>query len=88
MLGPNLRMQKKLEYPPPPGFLPRILRHVRIQRGERGSGSPGKSQVIWVSLKINIRKKLDPLPLENSGPTLDPLKSIVFSVIKPLDPLC
>ena len=42
--------------------------------GERGSGSPGKSQVIWVSLEINIRKKLDPLPLENSGPPLDPLK--------------
>ena len=56
--------------------------------GERGSGSPGKSQVIWVSLEINIRKKLDPLPLENSGPPLDPLKSIVFSVIKPLDPIC
>ena len=56
--------------------------------GERGLGSPGKSQVIWVSLKINIRKKLDPLPLENSGPPLDPLKSMVFSVIKPLDPLC
>ena len=30
--------------------------------GERGSVSPGKSQVIWVSLEINIRKKLDPLP--------------------------
>ena len=56
--------------------------------GERGLGSPGKSQVIWVSLEINIRKKLDPLPLENSGPPLDPLKSIVFSVIKPLGPLC
>ena len=40
--------------------------------GERGSGSPGKSQVLWVSLEINIRKKLDPLPLENSGPPLDP----------------
>ena len=56
--------------------------------GGRGLVSPGKSQVIWVSLEINIRKKLEPLPLENSGPPLDPLKSIVFSVIKPLDPLC
>ena len=56
--------------------------------GGGGLGSPGKSQVIWVSLEINIRKKLDPLPMENSGPPLDPLKSIVFSVIKPLDPLC
>ena len=53
-------------------FLPHILRHVQIQRGERGSGSPGKSQVLWVSLEINLRKKLDPLPLENSGPPLDP----------------
>ena len=69
-------------------FLTRILRHVRIQRGERGLGSPGKSQVIWVSLENNIRKKFDPLRLENSGTPLDPLKSIVFSVIKPLDPLC
>ena len=56
--------------------------------GGGGLGSPGKSQVIWASLEINIRKKLDPFPLENSGPPLDPLKSIVFSVIKPLDPLC
>ena len=41
--------------------------------GGKGSGSPGKSQVIWVSLEINIRKKLDPPPpLENSGPPLDP----------------
>ena len=39
-----------------------------VGRGERGSGSPGKSQVLWVSLEINIRKKLEPLPLENSGP--------------------
>ena len=31
--------------------------------GGRGLGSPGKSQVIWVTLEINIRKKLDPLPL-------------------------
>ena len=57
--------------------------------GGRGSGPPpGKSQVIWISLEINIRKKLNPLPLENAGPPLEPLKSIVFSVIKPLDPLC
>ena len=56
--------------------------------GEGGFGSPGKSQVIWGSLDINIRKKLDLLPLENSGPPLDSLKSKVFSVIKPLDPLC
>ena len=54
-----------------------------------------KSQVIWVSIEVSImippppRKKLDPPnPLENVGPTLDPWKSIVFSVIKPLDPLC
>ena len=40
--------------------------------GEKGSGSPGKSQVILVSLEINIRKKLHSLPLENSGPPLDP----------------
>ena len=58
---------------------------------------PGKSQVIWVSLEISIwtppppppLEKLDtPPPLENVGPTLDHWKSIVFSVIKPLDLLC
>ena len=43
-------------------FLPGILRHVRIQRGERELGSPGKSQVIWVSLEIKIRKKVRPPP--------------------------
>ena len=40
--------------------------------GGSGSGPPGKSQVIWVSLEINIRKKLDPLSMENAGPALDP----------------
>ena len=40
--------------------------------GGKGVGTLGNSQVIWVSLEINIRKKLDPLPLENSGPPLDP----------------
>ena len=45
---------------------------VRIQRGDRGSRPPGKSQVIWVSIG-NI-KQLDPPPgkvgppLENVGP--------------------
>ena len=62
--------------------------HPQACADPEGGGSPGKSQVIWVSLEINIRKKLDPRPLENSGPPLDPLESIVFSVIKPLDPLC
>ena len=33
-------------------------------------------------------KKLDCFPLENVGPPLDLGKSTVFSVIKPLDPLC
>ena len=36
---------------------------VRIQRGDRGSGPPGKSQVIWVSTG---NKQLD--PLEKVGP--------------------
>ena len=44
-----------------------------------------KSQVIWVSIEISI---WTPPTLENVEPSLDPLKSIVFSVIKPLDPLC
>ena len=51
--------------------------------------SPGKAQVIRVSLEISIWtpwKRLD--PLENVGPPLDPWKRIVnFSVIKPLGPL-
>ena len=39
----------------------------------KGVGTPWKkSQVIWVSLEINIRKKLELLPLENAGHPLDP----------------
>ena len=55
--------------------------------GDRGSGPPppAKSQVIWISIEIN---KLGPwTPPRKVGPPR-PLKSIVFSVIKPLDPLC
>ena len=55
---------------------------VRIQRGNRGSGTPGKSQVIWVSTG---NKQLDPTPLEKVGPPLEKvgppsgtLKMIVF----------
>ena len=46
--------------------------------------------VVWVSIEISIWtppppwKKLD--PVENVGTPLDPWKSMVFSVIKPLDP--
>ena len=66
--------------------------HARFQSGGRGSGPPGKSQVIWVSIG---NKQLDPPPLEKVGPpppwkTLDPLgplKRIDFFEIKPLDPL-
>ena len=50
-----------------------------------GPDPPRKSQVIWVSIEINTWT-LDPPP-EKLDP-LDPLKSIFFSVIKPLDPLC
>ena len=40
-----------------------------------------KSQFIWVSIEISIWTPLEKLdPLENVGPPLDPLKSIVFSV--------
>ena len=38
--------------------------HVPIQRGDRESGPPGKSQVIWVSIEISIWtpvKKVGPL---------------------------
>ena len=41
-------------------------------RGGKGGRDPLENHVLWVSLEINIRKKLDPLPLENSGPPLDP----------------
>ena len=40
----------------------------------------------WRTYSIVAQKKVGP-PLENVGPTLDPWKSIVFSVIKPLDAL-
>ena len=46
--------------------------HVQIQRGDRGLDPPWKSHV--------------PSRLENVGPPLDPWKSIIFSVIEPLDP--
>ena len=57
--------------------------------GGWGLDPPRKSQVIWVSLNIMIRTPLEKVgpPLENVRPPLDPFKSIVFSVIKPLDPL-
>ena len=48
-----------------------------------GLDPPGKSQVIWVSIEISIWT-----PLEKVGPPLDPLKSMVFSLIKSLDLLC
>ena len=35
--------------------------------GGKGVRIPWKITSFWVSLEINIRKKLDPLPLENSG---------------------
>ena len=51
------------------------LLHVRIQRRDRGSRPPGKSQaIIWVSIKISI---WTPLP-GNVGPPLNPSKSIVI----------
>ena len=58
--------------------------------GGSGPPPPGKSQVIWVSIEISIWTPLEKswTPLENVGHPLDPWKSIVFSVIKPLDPLC
>ena len=47
---------------------------------------PPQNHVIWVPIEINTWTQ-DPPPLEKLDP-LDPLKSIVFSLIKPLDPLC
>ena len=58
---------------------------MRIQRGDRGSVPPGKSQVICI---FSLEKVGPPTPLENVGPPLDPWKSKIFSLIKPLDPLC
>ena len=64
------------------GFALLILSQVQIQRGDRGSGPPVKSQVLWVSIG---NKKLD--SLEKVGPPpppwkmLDPLwnlKNVVF----------
>ena len=54
---------------------------------------PQENHVIWVSIEISIcatPEKAGPPPphLENVGPPLDPWKSIVFSVIKLLYPLC
>ena len=47
-----------------------------------GSGPPGKSQVIWVSIgnkQLDTPwKKMDPPSLENVGPPLEPWKMIVF----------
>ena len=62
----------------------------RSRGGIGGPDPPGKSQVIWVSIEISIWTTPGKswTPLENVGPPLDLWKSIVFSVIKPLDPLC
>ena len=43
--------------------------------GGGGPDPPGKSQVIWVSIG---NKQLDPTPLENVGPPLEPWKMIDF----------
>ena len=56
--------------------------------GDRASGPPGKSQVIWVSIEINTWTPPPPPPPGKSWTPLYPWKSIVFSVIKPLDLLC
>ena len=54
-----------------------FLSQVRIQRGGQGVQTPpGKSQVIWVSIENKqfdpLWKKLNPPPLENVGPPLEP----------------
>ena len=68
----------------------------RSRGGIGGPDPPGKSQVTWVSMEISIwpcsspappGKKLDPRPPGKCWTPLDPWKSIVFSVIGPLDPL-
>ena len=57
---------------------------MRIKRGDMGPDpSPSrKSQVIWVSIGNKQLdspwKKLDPPPLENVGPPLEPRKVIDF----------
>ena len=55
--------------------------------GIGGPDPPGKSQVIFnlVSIEINILTPPPPLP-GKSWTLLDPWKSIVFPAIKPLDP--
>ena len=55
---------------------------MRIQRGDRGSGPPGKSQVIWVSIG---NKQLDPPPGKSWTPPppwkmLDPLLNLDFEI--------
>ena len=67
-------------------LLPRV--YVRIHSGDRGSGPPTPPENTgYMGFYRNKYldppppwEKLDP-PLENVGPPLDPLKSIVFSVI-------
>ena len=59
---------------------------MRIQWGGGGGAGgldpPEKSQVIWVSMGNKQLdpswKKLDPTPLENVGPPLEPCKMIDF----------
>ena len=72
--------------------------YEQIQRGDRRSGPPPpRPRKITGYMGFYRNKYLTPPPpleeadpphtLENVGPPLDPWKSIVFSVIKPLDPL-
>ena len=46
---------------------------ARIQRGEGGSGPPGKSQVIWGSIG---NKQLNPLPRKSWTPPPPRLKKV------------
>ena len=57
-----------------------VTLHVRIQRGNRGSGPPGRSQVLNLSIEICI---WTPPPWKNLDPVecwtpLEPSKIIVF----------
>ena len=57
--------------------------------GDRGSGPPRKKEAIWVSIEISIGPSLEKVgPPGKCWTPLDPCESLVFSAIKPLDPLC
>ena len=82
---------KKINYPSLILAQPRKTRLYVTERLLMGRKESNQSNLIRLLLGYRLPPPPPPPPpppLGNVGPPLDPWKSIVFSDIKPLDPLC